>query len=31
MPRALFRSAPSSNVTVVIEKTDGERSAPAAP
>ena len=30
-PSALFRSAPSSNVTSVIEKTDGERIAPAAP
>ena len=30
-PSALFRSAPSSNVTVVIEKTDGERIAAAAP
>ena len=31
MPSALFRSAPSANVTRVIEKTDGERIAPAAP
>ena len=31
MPSALFRSAPSLNVTKVIEKTDGERIAPAAP
>jgi hypothetical protein len=30
-PRALFRSLPSSNVTVVIENTDGERIAAAAP
>ena len=30
-PSALFRSAPSSNVTVVIENTDGERIAAAAP
>ncbi len=30
-PSALFRSAPSSNVTSVIEKTEGERTAPAAP
>jgi hypothetical protein len=31
MPSALFRSDPSSNVTETIEKTDGERIAPAAP
>ena len=31
VPRALFRSAPSRKVTSVIEKTDGERIAPAAP
>ena len=31
MPSALFRSAPSAKVTSVIEKTDGERIAPAAP
>ena len=31
MPSALFRSAPSRKVTSVIEKTDGERIAPAAP
>ena len=30
-PSALFRSAPSSNVTVTIENTDGERIAAAAP
>ena len=31
MPSALFRSAPSRNVTSVMEKTDGARIAPAAP
>ena len=31
IPSALFRSAPSRKVTSVIEKTDGERIAPAAP
>ncbi len=31
MPSALLRSAPSAKVTSVIEKTDGERIAPAAP
>ncbi len=30
-PSALFRSAPSAKVTLVIEKTDGDRIAPAAP
>jgi hypothetical protein len=31
IPSALLRSAPSANVTETIEKTDGERIAPAAP
>jgi hypothetical protein len=31
MPSALFRSAPSRKVTRTMEKTDGERIAPAAP
>ncbi len=31
IPSALFRSGPSSKVTEVMEKTDGERIAPAAP
>ena len=31
MPSALLRSAPSANVTEMIEKTDGARIAPAAP
>src|SRR5207248_7391407 len=31
MPSALLRSGPSSKVTVTIEKTEGERIAPAAP
>ena len=31
IPSALLRSDPSSNVTVTIEKTDGDRTAAAAP